>query len=207
MNIELQRPYVHKKDERIFAVPSKIVGVEVGPDGYVGEERLRLRKKPAATPGISSFDDEQQSEILHKLSDLTRKLHVTLIIIDHVRKHPGPGRRAELSIDDIKGTGGKAQNADCVILMQRTPDKKQIKFQCFSKDFEQPVRILINVAPKGSKDPKFLSEAAILHLKPWSEFCGAAHFYTLPLPGPTDLGGKDKCHPGKREYRAYPGSF
>lgn len=110
-----------------------------------------------ATPGISSFDDEKQSLILHKLADLTRRLHVTFAILDHVRKQQGGAgrRKGELAIDDIKGTGGKPQNADCVILMERTPDKKQIRFQAFSKDFDQPVRMLINVAPRGSTGPKF----------------------------------------------------
>ena len=75
--------------------------------------------------------------------------------MDHVRKRPQNGKRSELTIDDIKGTGGKAQNADCVILMERTPDRKQIQFQSYSKDFDQHVRILLNVAPKGSKEPKF----------------------------------------------------
>lgn len=65
------------------------------------------------------------------------------------------GKRPEVTIDDLKGTGGKAQNADCVILMERTTDRKQIRFQSFSKDFDNPVRILLNVAPRGSKEPKF----------------------------------------------------
>ena len=39
--------------------------------------------------------------------------------------------------------------------MEKTPDRRQIKFQSFSKDFDQPVRILLNVAPKGSTEPKF----------------------------------------------------
>jgi hypothetical protein len=135
-------------DERMFAWLESIIEKE-------GRKVVFLDTYQKSTPGISSFDDEKQSVILHKLADLTRRLSVTLIIIDHVRKRPGTGKRTELSIDDIKGTGGKAQNADCVILMERTPDRKQIKFQAFSKDFDQPVRILLNVAPKGSTEPKF----------------------------------------------------
>ena len=109
-----------------------------------------------ATPGLSSFDDEEQSAILHSLSNVTRKHDVTLIVMDHVRKRDGQQKkRNALTIDDIKGTGGKAQNADCVILMERTPDRKQIRFQSFSKDSDQPVRILLDVAPKGSTEPKF----------------------------------------------------
>jgi AAA domain len=109
-----------------------------------------------ATPGLSSFADELQSKILHKLADLTRRLDVTLIVIDHVRKQSaGARRRSDLTLDDIKGTQGKAANADAVILIERTPTKKQIKFQAFSKDFDRPVRLLLDVAPKGSPGPKF----------------------------------------------------
>jgi len=111
------------------------------------------------TPGLNSFDDEKQGVILHKLANLTRRLNVTLIVLDHFRKgnSNGKGKRggSEVTIDDLKGTGGKAQNADCVILMERSADRKQIKFQAFSKDFDTPVRILLNVAPKGSVGPKF----------------------------------------------------
>jgi putative DNA primase/helicase len=108
-----------------------------------------------ATPGLSSFKDEEQSEILHKLATLTRKLSTTLVVIDHVRKTDSQGKRGALSIDDIKGTGGKAQNADCVILMERTGDRSQIKLQAFSKDFDQAIGYLIKVAPAGSQEPKF----------------------------------------------------
>jgi hypothetical protein len=112
-----------------------------------------------STPGIGSFDDEKQAVILHKLANLTRRLNVTIIVLDHFRKEGnGAGRGKggrDVSIDDLKGTGGKAQNADCVILMQRTGDRKQVKFQVFSKDFDTPVRILLNVAPRGSTEPKF----------------------------------------------------
>src|SRR5262249_25942111 len=94
--------------------------------------------------------------ILHRLSDLTRKHDVTLIVMDHVRKRDGQQKKRNvLTIDDIKGTGGKAQNADCVILMERTLDRKQIRFQSFSKDSDQPVRVLLDIAPKGSPEPKF----------------------------------------------------
>jgi hypothetical protein len=109
-----------------------------------------------ATPGLSSFGDEEQSAILHRLCNLTRKYDVTLIVMDHVRKRDGQQKKRNvLTIDDIKGTGGKAQNADCVILMERTPDRKQVRFQSFSKDSDQPVRIVLDVSPKGSSEPKF----------------------------------------------------
>ncbi len=108
-----------------------------------------------ATPGLSSFKDEEQGVILHRLADMTRKHDVTIMVMDHVRKSDNQKQRKVLSIDDIKGTGGKAQNADCVILMERTADRKQIKLQAFSKDFDKPVAMLLNVAPEGSTESKF----------------------------------------------------
>lgn len=117
-----------------------------------------------ATPGLSSFKDEEQSAILHRLATLTRKLNTTLVVIDHVRKSDSQGRRSSLSIDDIKGTGGKAQNADVVILMERTPDRSQIKLQAFSKDFDRPVGYLLQVAPEGSLDTKFQYVADLAEL-------------------------------------------
>ena len=105
-----------------------------------------------ATSGITSFDDKEQSPLLHKLADLTRRLGITIIVIDHVRKRPvGKGRRA-ITIDDLKGTGGKAQNCDVVILMERTKNREGIVFQSFSKDFDVPVRIELRVAPRGSRE-------------------------------------------------------
>src|SRR5262249_20304225 len=64
-------------------------------------------------------------------------------------------KRIELMIDDIKGSGGKPQNADCIILVERTPDRKQIKLQSFSKDSDTNIRMLLDISPKGSTDPKF----------------------------------------------------
>jgi hypothetical protein len=109
-----------------------------------------------ATPGINSFDDEKQSIPPHRLATLTRETGITLGIIDHVRKDANGKKRTALTLDDIKGTGGKAQNADCVILMERTgKGRSQIKLQAFSKDFDAPVGILLEIAPKGSTEPKF----------------------------------------------------
>ena len=105
-----------------------------------------------ATPGLSSFNDEQQSLILHWLTNVTRKLGVTLIVLDHVRKDSG--RNKALSMHDIKGTGGKAQNADVVILIERI-GTDQLKFRSLSKDWDQPVGFLLDVSPKGSQEPKF----------------------------------------------------
>jgi hypothetical protein len=130
-----------------------------------GHEVVFLDTYQKATPGINSFDDEKQSKILHKLSDLTRRLKITLIVIDHVRKQANGGRgRRELAFDDIKGTGGKAQNADCVILMDRTADRKHIRFMVRSKDFDQEVRIQLAVAPRGSTSPKFTYTADLEQL-------------------------------------------
>lgn len=121
-----------------------------------GHTVVMLDTYQKATPGIASFDDEKQSLILHRLAGLTRSLGVTLMVKDHFRKTASTGRnRGEASIEDIKGTGGKAQNADCVILMERTADRRQIKLQAYSKDFDEPVRILLDVAPRGSTGPKF----------------------------------------------------
>ena len=110
-----------------------------------------------ATPGLESFDDKAQGPILHRLSEMTRRLNVTIVVIDHLRKQPSGAyrRRGDVGLDDIKGSGGKAQNADTVILLARTPDRRDIRFQCFSKDFDDPARLLLRVAPKGSPDRKF----------------------------------------------------
>jgi hypothetical protein len=105
-----------------------------------------------ATPGINSFDDAVQSPLLHKLADLTRRLDITILIIDHVRKRPTGANRASITIDDLKGTGGKAQNCDVVILMERTKNRQGITFQSFSKDFDVPVRIELRVAARGSPE-------------------------------------------------------
>ena len=109
-----------------------------------------------ATPGISSFNDEEQSKILHTLANFTRETGVTLIVIDHVRKDDKARKRQTLTLDDIKGTGGKVQNADSVILMERAgANQDQIKLQVFSKDFDRRVGVLIQISPQGSKESKF----------------------------------------------------
>jgi hypothetical protein len=108
-----------------------------------------------ATPGITSFDDAKQATILHPLANLTRRTGVTLIVLDHVRKRQNGTNRNELAVDDIKGTGAKPQNADCIILVERTPDRKQAKLQSFSKDSDVNIRFLLDIAPKGSQEAKF----------------------------------------------------
>jgi len=108
-----------------------------------------------ATPGMSSFEDKEQSVILHRLSNLTRKHHATVIVLDHLRKDMNQGRgRRHVTIDDIKGTGGKAQNADVIILLENMGESR-MAFHSFSKDWETPVNILVDVSPQDSGDPKF----------------------------------------------------
>ncbi len=106
-----------------------------------------------ATPGISSFDDVKQGPILHKLANLTRELNLTLWIHDHYRKDNGQKRRRELDLSSLKGTGGKPQNADCYILMERTDNT--IKVLVSSKDTDKKPRFLLNVSREGSTEEKF----------------------------------------------------
>ena len=109
-----------------------------------------------ATGGLSSFDDQKQSLILHWLSDLTRKHNIAIVVLDHVRKTDNRGRkRTRVTIDDIKGTGGKAQNADAVILLERGPDKRTVKFRCFSKETDKQIAIQYAVSAQGSSEEKF----------------------------------------------------
>jgi hypothetical protein len=135
-------------DDKMFRWMESVIRSE-------GRKVVFLDTYQKATPGIQSFDDEKQGIILHKLANLTRRLGITLIIIDHFRKTDGHSKHGLRTVDDIKGTGGKVQNADCVILMERTKDRKQIAFRAFSKDFDDPVAILLNVSSKGSQQPKF----------------------------------------------------
>jgi hypothetical protein len=108
-----------------------------------------------ATPGVSSFDDEKQSLVLHRLAGLTRRLDTTVIVLDHVRKESGNRKRTELSFDDIKGTGGKMQNADTVVLIDRDADDR-LRFRARSKDWDSEVAMMIEVAGKGADPPKFV---------------------------------------------------
>jgi AAA domain len=111
-----------------------------------------------ATPGVKSFDDEKQSLILHALASLRTRTGSTLMVQDHLRKQQGNSRRRnqELDLDDIKGTGGKVQNADVVILMDRCgSDKDQLRVKVSSKDFDRQLYFLLQVSPQGSTEPKF----------------------------------------------------
>lgn len=126
-------------------------------ENLIVEERFNvvfLDTYQKATPGLSSFKDEEQSRILHRLSDLTRKHEVTVIVLDHLRKELTQKARRTITIDDIKGTGGKAQNADVVILLESVGDH-QMSFRSFSKDWDTPVQILVEVSRQGSGAPKF----------------------------------------------------
>ncbi len=106
-----------------------------------------------ATPGISSFDDVKQGPILHRLANLTRELNVTLWVHDHYRKDTGTRKRKELDLSSLKGTGGKPQNADCYILMERAGDT--IKVLISTKDGDQKPRFMLNVSPEDSDEEKF----------------------------------------------------
>lgn len=119
-----------------------------------GFELVIIDTYQRATPGISSFDDVKQGPILHRLSNLTREINVTLWIHDHYRKEGAGSRRKELDLSSLKGTGGKPQNADCFILMERTGNT--IKVLVSSKETDQKPRFLLNVSPKGSKEEKFV---------------------------------------------------
>jgi replicative DNA helicase len=108
-----------------------------------------------ATPGMNSFDDERQGPILHRLAEMTRELDVAIIVVDHVRKESnGRGRRRELSIDSLKGTGNKPANADAWIMLERGA-KGHIRLSASSKDSDRRLGFLLNVAPKGSPEEKF----------------------------------------------------
>jgi len=155
-------------DERMFAWLETIIIAE-------HMDVIFIDTYQKATPGITSFDDEKQSVILHRLTDLRDRIGITIVILDHVRKRQNGGKRLDLTIDDIRGTGAKAQNADTVILMDRTADKKQIKFQAYPKDWDKPIRILLNVAPRGSKEPKFTYAGDLEQLGADSKAKGAAN--------------------------------
>lgn len=106
-----------------------------------------------ATSGAASYDDTLQAPAMHALADLTRRLGVTIIIIDHLRK-TGVGKpRKHITIDDIKGTSAKAQNSDAVILMERAG--QEIKVHVSSKDTDKQVGFSLCVREQGGTGPKF----------------------------------------------------
>ena len=152
---KLERP-----NDFLLRVPQKPFSLAEG-----GVERLEklIRQEGAdvvvldtyqrATPGIGSFDEADQSLILHGLANLTRK-GVTIIVIDHVRKSQQSGGRRGATIDDIKGTGGKAQNADAVILME-SRSKSEIKVTCMSKDSADRTAFVLKVSTEEGATPVF----------------------------------------------------
>ena len=103
-----------------------------------------------ATPGLASYKDEDQSLILHRIADLTRKYDVALWINDHFRKADNGKTRRVPTVDDIKGTGAKAQNADAFLLMDR--DGSRLRIKGSSKDSDKPIGFLLEVAPEGGQD-------------------------------------------------------
>jgi hypothetical protein len=107
-----------------------------------------------ATPGLTSFDDEQQSVILHRLSALTRKHRIALIVLDHLRKNRSKGSKQRITIADVKGTGGKVQNADAIILLERA-GSGELFFSCHSKESEESVNIRLGVSRQGGTGHKF----------------------------------------------------
>lgn len=106
-----------------------------------------------ATSGAASYDDVQQTPLLHALADITRERGITFIVIDHLRK-TGVGKpRKNVSIDDIKGTSAKAQNADCIILMERSG--QEITVRVSSKDTDKQLAFSLRVREMGGSGPKF----------------------------------------------------
>ena len=75
-------------------------------------------------------------------------------MIDHVRKSQQSGGRRGATIDDIKGTGGKAQNADAVILME-SRSKSEIKVTCMSKDSADRTAFVLKVSTEEGATPVF----------------------------------------------------
>jgi replicative DNA helicase/DNA-binding transcriptional ArsR family regulator len=107
----------------------------------------------AATMGVSSFDDEKLSVIIRHLLDITRKLGITIVVNDHFRKTQNNKKRPDLDLNDVKGSGGKLQNADVFLLMDRKDGKLRISGR--SKEWERPIGFLLDIAPQGSQGEKF----------------------------------------------------
>ncbi len=118
-----------------------------------GADVVVLDTYQRATPGLLSYGEAEQSVILHGLANLTRR-GVTLIVIDHTRKSQQSKTQHKLTIDDIKGTGGKAQNADAVILMERR-GRNGIKVTCLSKDSVDRTAFVLKVATEEGATPVF----------------------------------------------------
>jgi hypothetical protein len=109
-----------------------------------------------ATPGILSFDDAKQSLIVHRLSAMTRKYNTLLFVHDHFRvaQETRGKRKADPDKSRTKGTGGKIQNADCAISMDKEGDKIRVKIE--SKEGSAVHYFMLQVSPKGSLEDKFI---------------------------------------------------
>jgi DNA-binding transcriptional ArsR family regulator len=108
----------------------------------------------AVSPGVNSFDDEKLSVIIRHLLDITRKLGTTIVVNDHFRKSQNNKKRSDLDLNDVKGSGGKLQNCDVFLLMDRKDGKLRISGK--SKEWDRPIGFLLDIAPQGTKDtPKF----------------------------------------------------
>jgi len=103
----------------------------------------------AATMGISSFDDEKLSVVIRHLLNITRRLGTTIIINDHFRKTANHKKRIDLDFNDVKGSGGKLQNADVFLLMDRQDG--QLRISGKSKDWDKQIGFLLDIAPQGSQ--------------------------------------------------------
>lgn len=125
---------------------------------YEQADMVFLDTYQKATCGINSFDDEKQTPILHELANLTRELGITLFCIDHTRKGQHnvykPKGNQMSDINDVKGSGNKAANADCLIILDKM-GRSHIQFQVWNKDFDDPVMLLLKVSQQGSSEQKF----------------------------------------------------
>ncbi len=119
----------------------------------IGFDVVYLDTYQRATPGIASFDDAKQSLIVHRLMELTRKHNILLWVHDHFRKTDQKNKRKDPDKSDIKGTGGKVQNADCVISMDKQGDRIRVKVE--TKEDSNVRYFMLRVSPKGSPDDKF----------------------------------------------------
>jgi hypothetical protein len=125
-------------------------------ESYIKENKrdfVVLDTYQKATPGLDSYKDEEQSKILHRLANITRKLNVTIVVLDHVRKPKNSQLNRRISLDDIKGTGSKAQNADSVILMQRRGQRLTVA--TISKDSDRQHHFQLDVNERGKPGEKF----------------------------------------------------
>lgn len=103
----------------------------------------------AATMGIASYDDEKLSVVIRRLLGITRKFGTTLVVSDHFRKTPNAKPRKDLDLNDVKGSGGKLQNADVFLLMDRQDGRLRISGR--SKEWDKPIGFLLDIAAQGVK--------------------------------------------------------